>query len=101
VSAAPILSLLLGMLAGWGAVDLLYTRGFLDIAIRAVWRVLHRRGCPLPLNVRRKELLQSYQTYSMGMPWQVEVFDIRALCPRCGRTHRLETKIFTQINTYL
>lgn len=69
--------------------------------VRAFWRVLHRKGCPLPLNVRRKELLQSYQTRSMGMPWQVEVFDIRATCERCGRTHRLETKIFTHLPTYL
>lgn len=94
-----LFSILFGALLGT-ALYFLVSR-CIEPVVRAFWRVLHRNGCPLPLNLRRKELLRSYQTRSMGMPWQVEVFDIRATCGRCGRMHRLETKIFTQINPYL
>lgn len=86
--------------AGW-VLGMIVPTGWIPVVRRAFWRIAHRNGCPLPLNVRRKELLQSYQTRSLGMPWQVEVFDIRATCERCARTHRLETKIFTQLPTYL
>ena len=90
----------LAIVAGW-VLGMIVPTGWIQLVRRRFWLVLHRNGCPLPLNVRRKELLQSYQTRSLGMPWQVEVFDIRATCERCDRTHRLETKTFTQLPTYL
>jgi len=65
-----------------------------------VWRLLHLRGCPFPLHPVRKERIESYQAFDevLGISFQAEVFDIRAKCQRCGRVHRVEMKIFSQIN---
>jgi hypothetical protein len=64
---------------------------------RAWWRLKHRRGCPLPLEFRRRELLKSYQANSGGILWDVDVFDVRAACPLCRRLNRVEMKLFTPL----
>lgn len=91
---------ILSCLAGW-ALGMVVPTDWIGSVSRAFWRVLHRKGCPGPFLMARKELLESYQALCWGMPFDVEHFDIRLRCPRCGRTHRNETKIFTQINPYL
>lgn len=73
---------------------------WIDQPSRAFYRLLHHRGCPFPLKPLRRERLRSYQSQdkALGVSFQVDVFDIRARCTRCGRTHRVEMKIFHQIN---
>lgn len=66
---------------------------------RGFWKLVHRKGCPFPLKPLRKERLRSYRSYDglLGIPFQAEVFDIRAMCSKCGRVHRVEMKVFHQI----
>ncbi len=67
---------------------------------RAFWRLMHRKGCPFPLKPLRKEHLKDYRFTSpvFGCDFHVDVFDIRGMCIRCGRVHRVEMKIYNQIN---
>jgi len=82
------------VLAAWW-----FLEGRLPSISRAFWRLKHRQGCPPPFHRGRTERLGGYYLYSFGCTFQVEVFDIRAACPRCGRLHRLEERILTPTNS--
>ena len=70
---------------------------------RALWKFIHIKGCPLPLETLRKERLKDYRFFSeqFGCDFHVESFDVRGRCPDCGRVHRVAMKIYSPIKPLL
>jgi hypothetical protein len=68
---------------------------------RAFWRLLHSKGCPLPLSPHRRELLYRGPVFAADpLGLGIEIFDIRACCVRCGRLHRVEMRILSPISPH-